>query len=254
MAYYREIGQDGKWYGNIHLFQKKPRLETPYNPNRPYSVCSWTSSLASRAKAARKESCCLFNNGRRAKFILQLNLFRTYLVSDIPQLRKELDRLFAYLRRKKNTVAYVVLEVTRGKQKTKPTDKVHLHFLIDTELTESALRNLFHGACAAAKYMSDDYSISSVKNIAGKPDHEYCRICRYIVKDGYSDKIVMFKSGLGLRKIRTIGRWWTDKDGTPTKKEEIWAPIRLATIRKYQSQNATPQSLPSANDATEDLG
>lgn len=238
MAYYSESGQDGKWYGNSHLYQKKPRLETPYNPNRPYGVCSWTSSIKSYEKATRKESGCLFKNDRRAKFLLQLNLQRSYFLADFPQLRKGLDRMFAYLRRKKNIVAYAVLEVTRNKRKTRPIDQVHLHFLIDTLLTEDELRDLFHRACKAAKYTPDDYRISRITNIAGKPDFEYKRICRYLVKDGNPDKIIMFKPGIGLRKIHTIGKWWVDKDGNPTTKKKIWAPIRLAAIRKYQAQNA----------------
>lgn len=196
----------------------------------------------------------MFHNGRRPNFMLQLNLCRIYLVSDIPKLRKELDKLFAYLRRKKKIVAYAVLEVTRNKRKNRPVDQVHLHFLVDTELTEAELRNFFHRACKSAKYTADDYRVSSVKNIAGKPDREYKRICRYLVKDGYPEKIIMFKPGLGFNKIRTIGKWWTDKDGTPTTKKKIWAPIRLATICKYRAQNATPQPLPTANEAIEDLG
>ncbi|MGL4593958.1 MAG: hypothetical protein ACRCUY_04425 [Thermoguttaceae bacterium] len=77
---------------------------------KPYSA---TSSLESYSNWARKESYCLFNNGRMANFTLQLNLLRFYIFPDIPQLRQELTKLFAYLSRKKTIVAYAVLEVTK---------------------------------------------------------------------------------------------------------------------------------------------
>lgn len=207
-----------------HLYQTNPWPKEPkkvvfaWGANR-----SWTSSLESYRNAARKASFCLFHNGRRANFTVQLNLQRTYFVQDVPSLRAELTKLFSFLGRKKSIVAFAVLEITRNEFKTVPTDKVHVHFLVDTALTEAELIDLFRRACKAAKFTPDDYRISKVENIAGISDGAYKhRACNYIVKDVRSDKIIMFKRNLGFRKIRTVGKWWTDENGQPTKKEKIW--------------------------------
>ena len=66
-----------------------------------------------------------------------------------------------------------------------------------------------------------------VKNIAGISDAEYkYRYCNYIVKDDpngkYRDKIILFKRNVGFRKVRTVGQWWVNEDGTPTTMGEIW--------------------------------
>ena len=207
-----------------HLYQTNPWPKDPDWLKEKHINYSATSSLESYPNWARKEAFCLLHNGRRPNFILQLNLQRPYFRADIPNLKKELDSLFAYLRRKKKIVAYAVIETTRNEYKTGPSDKVHIHFLIDTELAEGELKNLFHRACKSAKYTPDDYRISKVKSIAGISDNEYkYRICNYIVKDGFPDKIILFKRGLGFRKIRTIGKFWVDSAGRPTTKEKIWS-------------------------------
>ena len=207
-----------------HLYQINPWPTERKDIYRQYTNYSSTSSLESYGNWARKESYCLFNNGRRANFTLQLNLQRAYCVSDILKLRKELNQLFAYLRRTKNFAAYAVLEITRDKYKKKPTDKIHTHFLIETALTVAELKDLFRRACEAAKYTPDDYEISKIENITGMRDGEYKhRICNYITKDGFPKKVIMFKPNLGFRKTRKVGKFWMDKNGKPTNKEKIWA-------------------------------
>lgn len=182
---------------------KEPGIKFTWNTNY-----SWTSSLESYRNAARRESYCLFHNGRRASHTLQLNLLRYYRIQDVTKLRVELSKLFAYLGRKKSLTAFAALEITRDEFKTGPTDRVHLHFLINTALTEDELINLFHRACKAAKYTTEDYRISKVERIVGIPDDEYkYRYCNYIVKDGLPGRVIMFKSKL-FRKIRTVGKWW----------------------------------------------
>ena len=213
------------------IYQHAPRQEETYTE---YPVYSWTSSKESYSKTASREAYCLFNNGRKANFTLQLNLYRMYFVQDIEALRKELSILFAYLRRKKKIAAYAVLEVTRD-QLGMPTNKVHFHFLIDTDLSENKLKKLFHRACKSAGYTRNDYRLSKVDDISGKPDDEYRWLCKYIVKaDRLPKKVILFKKHLRLRKTRTVGDFWLDANGDPTTKKAIWEPIRLATIRKHQ--------------------
>lgn len=229
MLDYSETSNSSHFFEDNHLYQKHPRELEPFDPNRKYINRSWTSSIESYGNAARKESYCLYNNGRRANFTLQLNLLRTYLRSDVPKLRKEMDSLFGYLRRKQQIVAYAVFEVTRDEFQVHPVDKVHLHFLIDTELSESELRDLFHRACKSAKYSNDDYRISKVENISDITDQEYKRLCRYLVKDTAKEwrqkNPILFKYRAGFRKLRMIGKFWENSNGAPTTKKEIWKSI-----------------------------
>lgn len=229
MSDYREIVWNYHNPNDNHLYQTNPWPNEPPKPFTWGKNRSWTSSLESYASAAQKESYCLLHNGHRANFTLQLNLLGIYFVHDIEKLRSELKKLFACLSRKKNISAYAALEVTRNKFKTGPTDRIHIHFLIDTKLTEIELIDLFHRACKSAKFTTDDYRISKVDNIAGISDGEYKhRICNYIVKDGFPEKVIMFKTMKPrFNKIRTVGKFWTDKDGKPTQKDKIWMKASL---------------------------
>lgn len=220
-----------------HLYQTNPWPKEPKKVIYPWGANrSWTSSLESYRNAARKASFCLFHNGRRANFTVQLNLQRTYFVQDVPTLRAELTKLFSFLGRKKSIVAFAVLEITRNEFKTGPTDKIHVHFLVDTALDESELIDLFRRACKAAKFTPDDYRISKVKNIAGMSDGEYKhRCCNYVTKDLRTDNIVMFKRNLGFRKIRTVGKWWLDKNGNPTNMENTWDQAKVKQKVKQET-------------------
>lgn len=260
MAYYKKSAQNGYWHGGRHLYQKNPRLKNPDATEQQPERASWTSSIESFRKAARCESFCLFSNGLRANRVLQLNLLRNYFIADIDALCKEQNDLRGFIRRhnkkkeKEKIVAHSVMEVTRNKFKTAPTDQVHFHFLIHTTLSETELIDLFHRACQAAKYASSDYRISKVCNIAGTSDEEYKRICAYQAKDGYEDRIIMFKPGLGFNKIRKIGDFWVNKNGVPTTKQKIWLQAEWRMKPEYplrDNVSLSPQTDPSSATANE---
>ena len=164
-------------YNDSCTIIKPPRPEILYqsNPSEGYPECwpSWTASLQSYQKAARKEYTLMLMNPRRPEHEIVISYQEEFFVQDIVDKFKLIKE---YLQQQ-GIIAYSVTEITRDKSKTRAVNRIHYHFLVtrdDTSiLSENLLRKVFKGACRYSGLTPDK---PDILDILDRPDapHQNC--------------------------------------------------------------------------------
>ena len=140
------------------------------------------------------------------------------------------------------------MEVTRDRYKHNPIDQVHLHYLIDTQLTKTDLIEHLRAAMNVAKVhyalTKHDYITNQNRNavygyvsgndaeIDDKTGQEE-RFEEEPKKKKHKKRPILFKEGLRIQKVYYVGKFWLDvQTGEPTNVEKMWEPMRQKTKEK----------------------
>jgi len=192
------------------LYQEHPRQKSKYPGYK-----SKTESLESFRLDAISEWGSLHVNGTIPNHIVQLNYLSELSVEEIQALwKKHSRRLY-----RAGIVARVAIEITKGRWKQRPANKVHYHFVVkDHTRTRDELKELFIAVC-----MCEMKKSAFVVNVFPFDEDKggWEGYMAYFVKLKGKDENILFEEKLGLRKYFTIGKWWTDEDGTPISVKDI---------------------------------
>ena len=223
------------------LYQYPPRRRNTYSAI-PWKR-SWTFSRTTYQNAAKREYELLLANYRQANHLVTIKYFREFTNLQIIALWSELKTLLT----QQGIIAYVVIEITTrrhiypdGRYRDYPIRRVHYHILVDSNLSECRLREIFNCACLDAGLVKDAFEV----HYAIIPDREtFEHKARYILKyKTFKKQAILFKPHTGINKICSINTWFINSDGTPANKEKMWKAI----VAGWYPDNAVtkqPQSI-----------
>ena len=201
------------------LYQKCPQM------GDERSGRSKTASLKSYRLDALHEYGRLKVNGTIPNHIIQLNYLTVLPKRAIQELwRKHSRRL-----RRAGIIARVAIEITRGKWRQRPANKVHYHFVAKDDRTPDELKELFVRVCGCEM----DQSTFKVHVFPFKEElGGWMKYIEYFLKLWEDDNILLKKRG--LRKYYTINesKWWTYPDGTPRTIASIEKEMQRYKIAK----------------------
>lgn len=209
------------------LYQLSPRRCNSYY--RQTSRRSWTDSRETNQNSAKREYELLLANPREANHLVTVKYLREFSVQEIRATWKRLKDVL----KQRGIIAFAVIEVTTRRQffsdgsfKDYPVNRVHHHILVDSDLAERQLRDIFNRACLDAGLVKDEFEV--VYEVI--PDRiTFEHKCRYILKyDKFRDQAILFRprNEIGvLDKICSIGKWFINADGTKANKDKMWRVI-----------------------------
>ena len=189
------------------------------------SVRSKTASLKSYQLDAQHEYGKLKVNGTIPNHIIQVN----YLTELSKEKIQELWRQHSRRLRRAGIVARVAVEITRDKQRQRPVNRVHYHFVAKDDRTADEMEELFETVCQIEMPLTDfKVHVFSFKEELGGWE----KFIEYFLKLWEDDNILLRKRG--LRKYYTINaeQWWTYPDGTPRTIESIKKEMQQYKIAK----------------------
>lgn len=203
------------------IFQTTP----PWTKTSNFKLKSWTETVQGYLNEAKNLTTCLIRNRELAK--RPYTLFLTIYV-DVTMQPKAINDWWKKAARnlqRKGVVAIWVREPTR-------TNRVHYHLLLRSIHTKEQLATIIEESLPSRKTGRWHKNIKVVRKRDG-------RLLRYITKaktagetksgiylsDLYRRKRLLFKSGLGIRKHGTIGRFWSKS------KEAIWEDVKAREKR-----------------------
>jgi len=220
-----------------NLYQNNP-LE--FNPlGTPKSYKSWTLSLESYQKSAKREYDLLLYNQRRTIHEVRINHWEVYSPEEI----NEIFQLIKDSLRANSIIAYSVIEITRDKY-SNPSNKIHRHFLVDSDsmiLSEQVLREVFKTACIYSGLRPDQ----PFKNCEVKyrpvpdlrtdrdqygnlltPEQAFKKRVKYILKYAIPTRApILFQQYIGINKIDRVGKWFSaTKEKMYDNLLESWYP------------------------------
>ena len=210
------------------LYQEHPRNESLYP-----GLKSKTESRESFRLASLQEFGKLRANGTIPNHIVQLNYLTELTVKEIQALwRKHSRRLY-----KAGIVACVTIEITKDEWRQRPTNNVHYHIVVkDHTRTHDELKELFE-----AIYQCE-MELSAFKVNVYPFDEKkggWRGYIAYLVKlKDKNGKPILFEKGLRLRKYYTVGRWWTNKDGTRATAPEMREKVRRFAIARKRLEKS----------------
>jgi len=168
-------------------------------------------------------------NPRQANHLITLKYLRVFSAQEI----RVKWLLLKESLKQQGIIAFSVIEITTRRHilpdrryRDYPINRVHYHFLVDSNLSERRLRSVFKHACLDAGLEKGEFGIM----YEAIPDRgEFDHKCRYILKyDTFKDQAILFRpeKEIGkLDKICSIGRWFIDADGRRPNKDEMWKSI-----------------------------
>ena len=206
------------------LYQLSPRRRNSYY--RQTSRRSWTDSRETQQNAARREYELLLANPRQANHFITLKYFEEYTAEEI---RTTWSRLKALLVQQ-SIIAFSVIEITTfpciqsdGRRWDCPINKVHYHILVDSDLAERQLRNIFNSSCINVGLSKEDFEVQ-YESIPDRQRFEHK--AKYILKfDNFKEQAILFRPGTGVHKTCSIGRWFINADGSKMNKDKKWESI-----------------------------
>lgn len=203
------------------IYQKKPIWSKPSS----HKLKSWTETVEGYLNEAKKLTNCLFRNRKLAKE--PYTWFVTIYVDVVmePKAVNEWWKKAVRNLQRKGIVAIWVREPTS-------TNKVHYHLILRSRHTKSQVVTIIEESLPSRQLGRWH---KNVKPIEGSD----WRLLHYIskaktpgktkagkyVKDLYTKKRLLFKSGLGIRKHGTIGPFWVKS------KEAIWSEVKVKEKR-----------------------
>ena len=207
------------------LYQSSPRRRNSFY-TRPHRR-SWTDSRETYQNSARREYLLLLANPRQdANHLVTLKYFKEFTAEEICMTWSRLKALLI----RQDIVAYSVIEITTRPQKLSngmwkdyPTNRVHYHFLVKSDLPERQLRKIFNSSCVDAGLAREVFEV----HIRTIPDRKvFERTCKYVLKfDTYKHQAILFQPETGINKVCSIGTWFINVDGTRANKDKMWKSI-----------------------------
>jgi hypothetical protein len=212
---------------SIRIVQRKPERDIQYVCDNPLiKNRSPTDSLASFNNLASKESQILRRNPRVAKHDIVIYFLKVF---DVPELKAMRDKVFGYLR-KAGLNAVANIEPTEDGF-GHPTDTVHFHILTDDERDKDFLRQLGRDACLAAG-LQDKAMCNAPRNefdVECRDIYDYDRYIDYFTKLDREEYVNLFIKKSRIQRFYTIGNWFSDANGNPRGKGDIWKEIKQET-------------------------
>ena len=202
---------------------------------------NWTSSHETYQNAAKREYELLLANYRHyANYFVTLKYFKEFTAGEIRTTWSSLKELLI----QRGIVAYSVVEITTRPQRLPngvwrdyPTNRVHYHILVDTELPEPRLRRIFNRSCVEAGLSKEDFEVH-VKSIPNR--RAFVHKCKYVLKyANFKDQAILFQPNTGINKICSLGRWFINADGSKMNKDKTWGSIVAGWYQKKQRLNET---------------
>lgn len=203
------------------IFQQKPL----WTQSSTFKLKSWTETVAGYLNEAQKLTTCLIRNRELARN--PYTWFLTIYVDVIMQPKAINDWWKKAVRnlKRKGVVAIWIREPTR-------TNKVHYHLLLRSTHSKDDLEQIIEESLPSRTLGRWHKNLKPVKKRDG-------RLLRYITKaktagktksgiyvaDLYRRKRLLFKSGLGIRKVGTIGKFWFKS------REAIWNDVKAKEKR-----------------------
>jgi hypothetical protein len=181
----------------------------------------WTDTVVGYCNEASKEATLLLRNrllqGHPYTWDVGINF-------ELEQTPKQISDTWSKVRRKLNqagVVAYRVLETTTDGH-GKPTNRVHYHLLVKSQHTKHELEGIIDRSIPEG--IPYHKHIKPIKNQWGF----ICYILKARVegrrgewlKDLYRNERILFRPNLGIKKIATVGKFWTKP------KAKIWEEIK----------------------------
>lgn len=195
-----------------NLYQERPYRMSTYRLHKSYST---TDSLESYNNAARREVCILLRNRRKAKHEIVI-----HHLTELPlkQVHETWRKIKGYLK-KSGIVAWTVTEITRD-NRSKPTNRIHRHLLIDGKWSDKTLRRLFKDSCLCSGLEKKDFRIDyrTIPNFKKK--------VFYATKCNRPNEVILFTKHTGIRKFEAIGPWFLDESGNPISRTESWENVK----------------------------
>ena len=210
------------------LYQECPL----YDSRNPSLVpCSFTESMPSYMKAARRESWILEHCGRRPNHEIVLRYFVEW---DIKMIRQHWQRIRANMKRAKITFAATV-EFTDGKN-GRPSNCLHYHFLIDSTMSREELKETMKTICLSSSIGTYRQDFDLIFPNAGIKDWGTRKI-HYFTKYKLTGKVYLFKTGLRLKKFYYSSDWFLEAEGTVTTRAKILQHLKSEYQKRKMSAN-----------------
>jgi len=213
---------------NVHqrLFQVKPRRKS----RLPKGWRSKTESEESFRRDAIREKKRLEINGTIPNHIIHLNYLTVLSVKEIKRLwTKHSRRLY-----KAGVIAWISIEITKGKDRKRAVNRVHYHIVAKDDRTHAEMKELFIAVCKCE--MKESHFEVSVFPFNKKKHGGWQGYIGYLVKlRNQGRKHYLFRKGLKVRIYYVINKekFWTYPDSTSRSIGSIDAEIQcFAKIRK----------------------
>jgi hypothetical protein len=208
---------------------------------------SFTYTLESYQRKAWEQYNLVLMNLRRPEHEIIVNYLEEFYIEEI----QDKFRLIKEYLQKQQIIAFSVVEITRDKSKIWPINQIHYHFLITSNnagsISENLLREVFKEACRYAGLVPDAPDTINVPDAPNQNcivhyspipdpkrdrdrygnlltyDQAFNKRVRYILKCNTMRKPILFRSGTGINKIASIGRYFINPDGSRADKGLMWA-------------------------------
>jgi len=189
------------------LYQENPRVKSTFTLYNTINNRSFTDSLEAYQHGANKEAAILRKNGRLPTADIVIHFLQEFHVRDIMETR---TKIFRYLK-EHGLEAVANVELTHD-IRGNPNNKVHFHILTDDPRSKRELKLLFYAACNRRGLVRCiDYSVSHCTLIDPDGYIDY-----FVKRRQHSKEVVLFQTGLLIRKFYEIGRWFNKP------KSELW--------------------------------
>ena len=203
------------------LFQKKPL----WTKQSSHKLKSWTDTIEGYLNEAKKLTTCLFLNRKLSR---QPYTWFTTIYVDVVMTPKEVNDWWKKAARnlkRKGVVALWVREPTS-------TNKVHYHLLLRSNHSKQDLTKIIEESLPSRKLgrwhkniepiVGSDWRVLHYITKAKTPGKT--KTGKYVA-DLYLKKRLLFKPKLGIRKVGTIGNFWSKN------KEAIWSEVKAKEKR-----------------------
>ena len=197
------------------IFQRKPIWSTPSQ----FKPKSWCDTIEGYLREAKKLTMLLLRN---RKLMKAPYLWFVTIYVDFHQSPKEIS---AWWTKSKRNLARNGLNAIWIREPTR-TNKVHYHLLLKDPLSKSEITRIIEESLPPRKLGRWHKNIKSVGNNDWRLLHYFSKAkldgktkAGTFVPDLYRKKRLLFKKGLRIRKVGTIGTFWV------SKKADIWKQI-----------------------------
>ena len=175
---------------------------------------------------------------RRARHEIGINFLKRFTISEI----KDKFKLIREYLVEYEITAFSIVEISRDGYGN-PVNRVHYHFLIDSDLSKRQLRETFKSACRHAGLHPNKSEpdrtcrvlyrpIPDPKRDVDKqgnplsPEEAFDKRVRYILKYNTLKKPILFRRRRDrekrINKIASINQWFINSDDSPMHKKKKW--------------------------------
>ena len=198
------------------IFQEQPPEWKP----SAHKLKSWTDTIQGYLNEAKKLTHCLLENRKLAR---QPYTWFVTIYMDVVMQPKEINDWWKKSVRnlqRKGVIAIWVREPTR-------TNKVHYHLILRSHHSKDELIRIIEQSLPSRQLGRWHKNVEQIEGSDWRLLHYFTKAkCGGYTESGkyvadlYAKKRLLFKSGLGIRKVGTIGPFWVKR------REEIWQKVK----------------------------